>query len=60
MFRSAYLLPVVAVGPIWTVQVVTSNLRGRPEFTVAELLEGRTAVTLPPASARACRSVGQA
>ncbi len=34
-------------GPIFTVQVLINNLRGHREFTMAELIEGKTEIALP-------------
>ena len=42
-------------GPIWTVQALAGNLRGTTEFSVGELLEGRTEIDLPRAVQRAPR-----
>ena len=39
-------------GPVWTVKTIVNNLRGKPEISVGELIEGSTYVTLPSASAR--------
>lgn len=39
-------------GPLWTIKAITNNLRGKPEVTVGELLEGGSRAALPLASAR--------
>ena len=39
-------------GPIWTVQTLRRNLSSAGEVTIAELLEGRSDVQLPPSKVR--------
>jgi hypothetical protein len=40
-------------GPLWSARAIANNLRGKPETSVGELLEGGSAAALPAASTRA-------